>query len=139
MNASITITPPLTPVQAMPTDGLKGRAIFEGRYCEYGEYISADDVVLANFDLRRVTTGGGLYVVQSIKDGQAAWTSCRYMMRHLSGIIVNQDGLKDWQHVHDLDATPWVVVGTVEAVYRPRHYADQDVLPDSRQHIPART
>ncbi|HOB65831.1 hypothetical protein [Ottowia sp.] len=138
MNSNMAIAPALTPVQTMPTDGLKGRAVFEGRYCEYGEYISADDVVLANFDQRRVTTGGGLYVVQSIKDGQPAWTGCRYMMRQLSGIVVNEDGRKNWQHVPDLDATKWVVVGTVEAVYRPRHYADHDVLSDSRQRVPAK-
>lgn len=99
-------------------DEPSGRAMLDGGQCQCGDAIRPGDIVAANFDSKRVHTGGGLYLVQS-PDG---WHGCRRMTRVPDGIAIDQDGYGDWVTVRDMDATCWRVVGTVETVYRPTRY-----------------
>lgn len=95
-----------------------GRATLDGSECLCGEDIQAGDIVVASFDRRQVSTGCGLYLVESPR----GWHGCRRMMRVPSGIAIDQDGHGDWVTVATLDDTVWRVVGTVETVYRPTNY-----------------
>lgn len=96
---------------------LKGRGLIGGSTCLCGEEVTADDLVLANFDATAVSTGGGLYLVQSVN----GWHGCRRMMQKPDGIAIDQDGRGNWITVPTLEGTRWRVVGTVETVYRSRH------------------
>ena len=94
-----------------------GRATLDGSQCLYGEDIKARDIVVVSFDHRRISTGCGLYLVES----PGGWHGCRRMMRVPSGIAIDQDGHGDWVTVQSLDETVWRVVGTVETIYRPTY------------------
>lgn len=96
-----------------------GRAMLDGGECLCGDEIKAGDLVMANFDRTTVSTGGGLYLLQSA-DG---WRGCRRMMRTPDGIAIDQDGLGDWKTVPHLNDSAWRIVGTVETVYRPNRLA----------------
>lgn len=106
---------PIMPGAAMPS----GRAMLDGSQCQTGERVQAGDLLAVNFDVRDVSPGGGLYLLQSSRPGDA-WRGCRYMMRTLSGgITIDDSGRGDWVTVPDMSATGWRVVGAVETVYRP--------------------
>lgn len=111
-NARSAIHPTGNPEQE-PT----GRALIDGGQCQYGNVIKAGDLVAANFDAKRVHTGGGLYLVQAA-DG---WRGCRRMMRVPDGIAIDQDGHGDWATFRSMEETCWHVVGTVETVYKATH------------------
>lgn len=96
----------------------KGRALLSGAHCLCGNEIKAEDLVAANFDKTHVSTGGGLYLVQSA-DG---WRGCRRMTRVPDGIAIDLDCDGDWVTIPSMEATSWRVVGTVETVYRPTRY-----------------
>lgn len=95
-----------------------GRAMIDGRGCLCGDAIKPGDLVLANFDSTRVSTGGGLYLLQT-SDG---WRGCRRMMRVPDGIAIDKDGHGDWKMFSSLESIHWHVVAVVETVYRPTHY-----------------
>ena len=97
-----------------------GRAMFDGTQCQYADAVRPGDLVAANFDEKHVHTGGGLYLVESTNGDR--WHGCRQMMRVPDGIAIDQDGCGDWVTVADMSATPWHVVGTIEAVYKPTRY-----------------
>ncbi len=108
----------VTPLNNSGTTEPSGRALLDGGQCLCGDAIKAGDLVAANFDTRRVHSGGGLYLLQSA-DG---WRGCRWMMRVPDGVMIDQNGYGDWVTVPSLDATVWRVVGAVETVYRPTRY-----------------
>lgn len=91
----------------------------DGGQCLCGDEIKTSDLVLTNFDVKDVSTGGGLYLLQAT-DSQ--WHGCRRMMRVPSGIAIDQDGCGDWVTVHSMDDLHWQVVGVVETVYRPTRF-----------------
>lgn len=97
---------------------LRGRALFDGTTCLCGDAIQAGDLVAANFDVKDVHTGGGLYLLEARDNGQVTWRGCRRMMRTLTGIAIDQNGQGDWITVPNLNDTRWRVVGIVESVYR---------------------
>lgn len=99
---------------ALPCDPV-GRALLDGCDLQCGDEIKPGDLVLADFDRREVTTGGGLYLLRSAN----GWRGCRRMMRSLSGVAIDETGQGKWTTVPSLDATAWRVVGTVVTVYRP--------------------
>lgn len=108
----------LTISEQQPENEPTGRAMLDGGQCQCGDDIRPGDIVAANFDVKRVHSGGGLYLVQS-PDG---WRGCRRMMRVPDGVAIDQDGHGDWVTVPDLDRTCFRVVGAVETVYRPTRY-----------------
>ena len=101
---------------------LTGRAILQGSTCLCGEAVKSGDLVAANFDVRHVHSGGGLYLFEARDEGRVTWQGCRRMMRVPTGIAIDQDGHGDWVTLPSLDATGWRVVGTVETVYKAVQY-----------------
>lgn len=97
-----------------------GRAMVDGGQCLCGEEIKACDLVLANFDVKDVSTGGGLYL---LKATDSPWHGCRRMMRVFDGIAIDQDGRGNWITVPSMDGLRWQIVGAVETVYRPTRYS----------------
>lgn len=95
-----------------------GRALLDGSQCLCGDEIKDGDLVAANFDIKTVHTGGGLYLLQSL-DG---WRGCRRMMRVPEGFAIDKDGRGSWSTFPSLDAISMRVVGCVETVYRPTNY-----------------
>lgn len=93
--------------------------MLDGAQCLCGDEVKADDLVLANFDAKDVSTGGGLYLLQST---DSPWRGCRRMMRVPAGIAIDQDGRGDWVTVPSMDGMRWQIVGAVEKVYRPTRY-----------------
>ena len=106
----------LTVVQSVDTQHTEptGRALIGGEQCLFGDEVRPDDLVLANFDKRKVHTGGALYLLQS----NNGWRGCRRLMAVLDGGIEIQDGRGNCTTVRNMDETNWRVVGTVETVYR---------------------
>ena len=98
------------------------RATLEGWQCTYGDAIKPRDIVVANFDLRRVSTGGGLYLVQQLPGCDDEFRACRRMMRVPDGVMIDQDGHGDWSTFDSPEAAGWEVVGTIETIYRPTDY-----------------
>lgn len=109
---------PMMPGDATPS----GRALLDGSQCQTGEHVKPSDLLAVNFNVRTVSTGGGLYLVQSRLPGRE-WRGCRYLMRTTTGITIDQDGRGDWATVASMEDTAWEVVGKVETVYRPTHLA----------------
>jgi hypothetical protein len=101
--------------QAVPS----GRAMFDGVNCQYGDAVKAGDLVAANFDEKRVSTGGGLYLLESLQDGAVAWRGCRRLMKVPAEISIDLDGHGDWTTLPSLEDCGWRVAGRVEKVYRP--------------------
>lgn len=101
---------------------MSGRAIIEGTYCQYGDEVKPDDLVAANFDMKHVHTGGGLYLLEKREGNRVKWSGCRRMIRTPAGIEIDQDGHGDWVTVADMAGTGFHVVGAVETVYRPTRY-----------------
>lgn len=97
-----------------------GRSIFDGVQCQYADAVVPGDLIAANFDVKRVHTGGGLYLIQA-RDG-SKWRGCRRMIRVPDGIAIDQDGRGDWVTVPNMKETCWRVVGIVETVYKPTRY-----------------
>ena len=95
-----------------------GARMVDGAKCVYGEAIKAGDLVKADFDSRRIETGGGLYLVQQTKAGAVVWYGCRRMMRVPEGIAMDNDGKGDWKTVWSLETYGIDVVATVQSVYR---------------------
>lgn len=93
-----------------------GRAMVNGGQCLCGSEIKASDLVLADFDVKDVSTGGGLYLLQAT---DSPWHGCRRMMRVPAGIAIDQDGHGDWITVSNMDGLRWQIIGAVETVYRP--------------------
>lgn len=99
---------------------LSGRAIFDGDSCQYADEVKPGDLVAANFDVKHVHTGGGLYLLESRVDGRVTWRGCRRMIFNLRGSIdVDENGRGEWVTVPDLGALNLHIVGTIETVCRP--------------------
>lgn len=101
---------------------LSGRAILQGAACVCGDAIKPGDLVAVNFDVKRVHTGGGLYLFEAVQDGRVTWHGCRSMIRVPDGITVDQNGYGDRVTLPNLDTIGWRVVGTVETVYKAIRY-----------------
>ena len=95
---------------------IAGYRMVDGARCLCGEAIKPGDLVKANFDLRRVHTGGGLYLVEEWRNGLLVWSGCRRMTRVPDGIAMDVDCAGDWKTFESI--APLQVVATVEGVYR---------------------
>lgn len=104
---------------AQEEQDLHGRAIFDGTYCQYADAVKPGDLIAANFDVRDVHTGGGLFLIEERASGRVTWRGCRRMIRVPQGVSVDQDGHGDWVTLPSLEECRWRVVGVVETVYRP--------------------
>jgi hypothetical protein len=101
-----------------------GRAFFDGTTCQYADLINAGDMVLADFDATRVSTGGGLYLIEERNaSDEVRWRGCRRMMKTPHGIDFDATGTGEWMRVPDLNGLGLQVVGTVVSVYKPTRYA----------------
>lgn len=101
---------------------LSGRVTFDGSTCHYGDEIKTGDLVVANFDVKEVHPGGGLYLVEERQGVRVVWRGCRKMMLVPDGIAIDCDGNGDWRTFPKLAAVNWHVVGVVETVYKPTRY-----------------
>lgn len=101
---------------------LSGRATFDGTTCQLANEIEPGDLVAANFDVKDVHTGGGLYLVEEHQAGRVTWRGCRRMARVPDGVSVDVDGQSSWRTFPDLESVNWHVVGQVETVYKRKTY-----------------
>ena len=94
-----------------------GRAFFEAGPVigSYGEKVLSSDLIAANFDVCKVHSGGGLYLLEAKEGGE--WRGCRLMMTVPNGVDIDQSGRGDWLTVPSMEATAFRVVGVIERVY----------------------
>lgn len=98
------------------------KVIIQGRQCLCGEEIKAEDLVLADMSNTRVSTGGGLYLVEMGTKGKDEWRGCRRMMATGYGVQIDLDGCRDWKTFPTVEAAGLRVVGVVLTVFRPTRY-----------------
>lgn len=97
-----------------------GRAMIPGELCQYADAVKPGDLVAANFDVKRVHSGGALYLLEAVEGERVTWRGCRRMMSAFSGgIAIDQTGHGDWVTVPSVEANGYRIAGIVEKVYRP--------------------
>lgn len=81
-----------------------------------------NDLLRVDFDRTNVN-GGGLFLVEIIKDQKVDWRGCRRFDKRLDGVVmIDQSGGGDWKPVlPSLAAWNMRIVGYVEQVYKPSH------------------
>jgi len=109
-------------VEGEPFIEPSGRALFFGDCCQYADDIHAADLVAANFDVKDIHTGGGLYLFVHVKDGRLNYRCCRRAMRVPDGIVIDWNGRGEWKKVASMADTVFRVVGVVETVYKAVRY-----------------
>jgi hypothetical protein len=89
--------------------------------CQYGNVITAQDIVLADFDRKTVTTGGGLFLFEQLDSkGEVVWRGCRRMIRAADGYRIDESGDGEWITVPSLESERIRIVAYVKEVYQPR-------------------
>ncbi len=107
------------PLAPIPQTDSHGRGYVEGRLCQYGGDVLADDIVVADFGSTRIRPTAALYLLEAFEEGQLVWCGCRRLMTVADGIAIDQDGFGEWATLPSLEALGYRVVGAVEKVYRP--------------------
>lgn len=106
------------PDLAVATSGIHA---FMADSCQYGDVITAQDIVLADFDRTTVTTGGGLFLFEQLDDaGKVVWRGCRRMIRSADGYRIDESGEGDWITIPTLESKGIRIVAYVKNVYQPK-------------------
>lgn len=112
-----TITPHCTEASGSPA----GIHAFMADSCQYGDVITAQDIVLADFDRTTVTTGGGLFLFEQLDDaGKVVWRGCRRMIRSADGYRIDESGDGEWVTIPSLESERIRIVAYVKEVYQPK-------------------
>lgn len=95
-----------------------GRTLISGSCCQCGDLIQPADLVVADFDRRTVTTGGGIYLYVIKEDSEIGYYGARPMTSCGDGVRIDVTGRGDWETYPSAQDAGYEVVGYVETVYR---------------------
>ncbi|MBK7687114.1 MAG: hypothetical protein IPJ25_14870 [Rhodocyclaceae bacterium] len=94
-----------------------GRRLIHGNGCQYPQAVGPSDLLMVDFDIRRVKWAG-LYLVEAIDAGQVTWRGCRRFDPRPNGELwIDETGNGDWTLF--TDGCGWRIAGYVEQVYKP--------------------
>jgi hypothetical protein len=94
--------------------------VIPAMHCSAPDEIDPDDLVLVNFDRRKIACDG-LYLLERVEPAGVVWCGCRrFQMPFMRGMVLKMREGSGWVDVPDLAALGLRVAGYVERIYMRR-------------------